>query len=124
MEARNSEAAVELDTFQSSTSKVNDRIDELQSRINEVEEIENEILRASRKDRLFKVPSLFEKLLPSVEQECQSVESLAKTDPVKAAAEEIPRAMQKLGEGLEIARSIKNARESTFPKARRVSAKP
>ena len=109
-------ATSRIDTFENSVESVNQQVDELQQKIDQASQLEQELSRASRLDRCFKVPNLFEELLPAAQADCDAAELLVQSDPVKAVGEVVPSGSQKVDDGLSLIRSIQIARDDVFPK--------
>ncbi len=104
-----------LNLFQRGVESVDEQVDLLQSKISEANQLEQEISRAARLDRNFRIPALFADLIPSAQDDCDQAESIANSDPLKAMNEEIPDGLRKIEDGLTIARAIKTARDEVFP---------
>ena len=113
---RKNDAIENLVTFDSSVTEVEKQVDELQQKIEETTKLEKKLSRASRLDRIFKVPALFETLIPSAQKLCDRAESMSSTDPVKAVLEVVPDGVQKIDSGLSIAKTIDRARENGLTK--------
>jgi len=113
---RKNEAIESLVVFDSSVNDVNKQVQGLQEKINETIELEKQLSRSSRLDRIFKVPALFDSLIPSAQKVCDRAESLAEADPVKAVSVVVPDGLQKINDGLGIANAIGHAREHSLPK--------
>ena len=113
---RKKTATSKIDTFENSVESVNQQVDELQQNIDQAGQLEQELSRASRLDRWFKIPNLFEELLPAAQADCDAAESIVQSDPVKAVGEVIPVGRQKIDDGLSLIRSIQIARDDVFPK--------
>jgi hypothetical protein len=103
-----------LDALQSSQGLVDSKIVELQTKIDEATELEQELSKASRMDRLFKIPAMFGSLLPTAQLDCDRAVSCAANDPIRATRDEIPQGLRKINEGLSVALAIKKAREEVF----------
>ena len=88
---------------------------ELQAQINLATELEKKLSRAARLDRSFKIPALFETLLPSVQSDCDRAASIADSDPVLATSEHVPLGLRKITDALEVARTIEKARSTLLP---------
>ena len=104
-----------LETLGNSLSQVKSQVHELQVQINRGTELEKKLSRAARLDRYFRIPALFEKLLPSVQSDCDRVAPIADTDPVQAVAEHIPVGRRKMKQALDLAETIEKARDTLLP---------
>ncbi len=113
---RGHDASATLDTIENSLLDVNDRLAELQARINHATDIEKQLAEAADGDGYFSVPAFFDRLLPSAQQDYDDADGLCGTDPVRAMQEHIPRGFRKLNEALAIAEAIRQGRGQMFPK--------
>ena len=112
---RKTDTSSNLDTFKVSLDQIKRRVDELQAKIDEATGLEQELSKASRLDRYFKLPALFDQLLPSAQLDCDRASAITATDPVKATSEHVPVGMRKITEGLAVAQTISRARNEVFP---------
>ena len=113
---RRQDASTTLDTIENSLLDVNDRLAELQARINHATDVERQLAEAADDDGYFPLPAFFEQLLPSAQQDYDDADALCSTDPVQAIQQQIRRGWRKLNEALSIADAIKQGRGQMFPK--------
>lgn len=106
----------ELVVFDSCQTQIEGEVKQLQAKIDAATALENKISRAARLDRIFKLPGLFDKLIPASQSDCDFAGSLANADPVRAMNDVIPLGMRKIDDGLLLAKTIVEARENRFPR--------
>ena len=120
---RSASASETLDLIERSLLDVNDRLVELQSRINHVSDLDSRLVVASETDSFFPVPALFDEAIPAAQAEHDAADAISATDPVRAVQEYIPTGWRIVTESLSIAENIDYAREGVFPKLDRSSPK-
>jgi uncharacterized membrane protein YgcG len=113
---RSKEASATLDIIENSLLDVNDRLAELQSRINHATEVESQLAEAADDDGYFPIQAFFEQLLPSAQQDYDDADALCSTDPVQAIQKQIAQGSRKLTDALSIADAIRQGRSRMFPK--------
>ncbi len=116
MRQRAVETSDAVDQLEHAFQNVDQRLEKLQTNLQEATEIEQEIATAARLDRYFRVPSFFETLLPDVQRVSERADSLVDGDPVKVMNESLPEGLRKISEAVSVARTIQSARNDLFPK--------
>ena len=104
-----------INKLETSFSSVDDRLGELQTKINDLAALEEKLSGSADKDGHFQMPALFSDLLPSAQAEQDRAESIARVDPVRAVDETIPLGARKTNDALSVAKSVSGARANLFP---------
>ncbi len=107
--------SLNLKSLGDSLKHVKERVGELQARINLATEQEKKLSRAARLDRCFKIPALFEAILPSVQADCDRAAALAESDPIQAISDHVTLGLRKITDALDVANTIEKARTVLLP---------
>ena len=108
-------AAAGLDSIDSSLQNVDTELEQFQTRIANAARTESNLTAAAQRDRFFRLPALFAKLLPAVNQDCQRAMSLKSEDPVMVSQQILPAGIQKVENALSLTQAIAAARETLLP---------
>ena len=104
-----------LNTIENSLLEVDDRLKLLQTQIESVTEVDRDLADAADDDGLMQLPALFDALLPSAQQDFDTADDMAGTDPVKAIQTHIAAGDRKMQEALAITACVQYARSTVFP---------
>ena len=105
-----------LNTIEHGLMQVDDNLKLLQEQIETATKLDSELAEAADDDGMLSLPSLFEKLIPSAQEDFDEADNITVTDPVEAIQNQIPRGSRKMGDGLAIVRTVQKARSDVFPK--------
>ena len=105
-----------LNTVEHSLLEVDDRLKALQEQIETTSALDQELSAAADDDGFFEIPVLFEKLIPSAQEDFDKADQIAATDPVAAIQDLIPQGVQKMSDALAIIGSLQHGRQQVFPK--------
>ena len=104
-----------IGTIERGLSRVGLELDEVQLKLEEAIEVEENLSSASRLDRYFRLPSFLDKLIPAAQADYERASLVADSDPVLTASELLPIARTRISEGLSVATTIQKARAELFP---------
>lgn len=112
--ARSASTTAAVESFSQFLENVETQIAELQAKISQATELEQELSNASLEDHYFQIPAMFEDLIPSAQLDLERAVSLATADPIQATQGEIALGMRKIDDGIFIAQTVKKARDVVF----------
>lgn len=104
-----------LNTIENSLLQVDDDLRALQEQIETTTDLDRQLADQADDDGFFELPILFEKLIPSAQGDFDQADSIAATDPVQAIQVQIPRGARKMGDALNVIKSVKYGRKEVFP---------
>ena len=111
-------ASESLDIVASSLLQVGDAIDELQTKIDDVSDVDRQLAMVAAEDDYFQLPALFESLIPSAQADVDQADRVAGLDPVQAMQLQLPAGNRKMDDAREIMQLVSSARKQLFPELR------
>lgn len=120
---RSQEAERNLQIIETSLTRIDDALKEVQQGIAQVTEQETALHQDAEKDGLFGIPAFLDQLIPSLQADVAEADRLSAFDAVQAMEKPIPSARRKLSESRKILEILVDARQNLLVKLQEIGLK-